>query len=228
MRPPLIGSEINDNHLSFLVFLDEIGGIADDFQHPPFFLSVLLQSSLNKIELGNLPDGSVPEFSNQVSHMGGLFLRRWKMHLQGQINDLSWGLLPPILQGGISKTIDDIGFINSLCNVWRKLHPFQKILKHNPAAAQFETEPTGNRPWIDLSIFEFLEISLMVVEPEPALKRIREVTDHILFGDGDLGPKDRHGACKENLSHAQCPGTNGGAHDAVKIIVGDDLFENHR
>lgn len=64
----------------------------------------------------------------------------------------------------------------------------------------------------------------MVVKPKSTLKRIRQVADDVLFGDGDLGAKDRYRAGKENLSHPQCPCTKGRTYNPIKIIMGDDLF----
>ena len=64
----------------------------------------------------------------------------------------------------------------------------------------------------------------MMIEPEPALERIGQITDHISLRNGDLGFGDREWTDEEYLPNLQHPCTDGSAQDPIKIIVGDDFF----
>jgi hypothetical protein len=51
---------------------------------------------------------------------------------------------------------------------------------------------------IDLAECQFLKISFVVIEPESALERVRQITYHIFLGDRDLRVGDGKRARKED------------------------------
>ena len=63
-----------------------------------------------------------------------------------------------------------------------------------------------------------------MIKPETALEWIGQITDHILFGDRDLGSGNRERTGEEDPLRLQSPCAKGSTDDSIKVIVGDDLF----
>ncbi len=183
----------------------------DELDHALLLVAVARRARGDGRLAGDLVEREIPDEAHEIVQVARLVPRVGNPRLHAHVDELAGRFAAPLLDRAIVERVDRVGLGDRRREMRRELSIRREVLQHDARAGGLRLVEASREPRrIDPPERERLAVSRMMIEPEPALERIRQIADHVPRRDRHLRALDLGRPREEEPVDAERERTKGG------------------